>query len=280
MDRLRVLWVLGFIAGNLVLLHWCWPDQPAVPIAILEARIRTLSAELQRAEEATAWKSRVRAALENPPGISAAAVLQRVQSMAQRYRPAPNAPVSGASGEEIIITETAHHGDRPERIQFAGTGPYRAMAGILTDINRDPAIVVKRISMSHQGPGRITARVEALVRNGPWEGPRLAGVQPEPNELDFGPTPAIGTKDLFGTAVTVTVPLRVNRPAIVYTGFFAETGSPTVMLMEQQQFLVIKAGDKTPGNVSVVSATPDRVTLRDERGVTPPNGNLRTLRIS
>ena len=253
MDRLKMLAVSGFLAGNLALWQWGWPDQPAVPKAVLEERIRMVSADLRQAEATAAWKNKVRPALDHPPGMTVEATLRRIQAM--------------AGGHGVTITETSSLGDRPVKLQFAGTGPYRGVASILTDLNREPAIVLERIGLSGQGPGRVIARVEASVRSGSWEGPPVPGKRDEPAPVHFAPS-LIGMKDLFGAVVGTAAPSRPARPAVVYTGYFAETGSPTVLLVEQNQFLVLAVGEKTPGRSLVASATPERVTLQDERGET------------
>ncbi len=260
MDRLNRYVLAGLVAGNLLAWWTAWPGVPAETTADLRSRIQALEGQVAAAEKKNDWCHKMTAVLEKPPGEPAAQVLGKLQEEACRVG--------------FRVTEASQFGDQPVRITLAGFATYAGAQAVVNAAARNPAVLLERITLSVRDDGAVETKLGATVRNGPWVAPPLAGEPPEPIPEDHN-VPALGVANLFGTGTPPPPPsplpspvAAAQRPLLVYRGYFIETGTPTVMVQENGNHLLIKVGSPTPQGVTITGATPDHLTLRDTRGET------------
>lgn len=215
--------------------------------------IRSQIEELERAlpvkQKTAAWATRAKAVLEPPPTDSPEAALARLRV------------IGGTAGFEF--GELAQRGENPWNLTFAGHGPYRAVAQLLNELERSPAIRTERIKLETTDDHQVETHVEAVIRSGPWTGKPAEG-EPEPAPKP-PPVPALGTQDLFGIEA-VPEPPRTTRPTTRFLGLYAGEGTPTVILEESGQTFLVPVGEKTLSGAKVLAVREDGIELQDERG--------------
>lgn len=206
---------------------------------------RTLPGKLQTA----AWAARVQPALEAPPTDTPEAALARLRA------------VGGAAGFEF--GELAHQGENPWTLTIGGRGDYRAVTALLGELDRSATTRIERIKLEVTDDRRIETHVEALIRSGSWTGPPSDGF-PEPDTVP-GPGPLLGTQDLFNLGPAPEPP-RETRLPVRFLGLYAGAGTPTAILEEGGQSVLVIVGERTPAGTLVRTADQDQAELEDERG--------------
>lgn len=242
---------LAFGLGLANLLLWIaapGPQEPSNP-ETLRQKIADLERTLPEKRTVAEWANRVQPTLEVAPTDTPEAVLARLRA------------VGGGAGFEF--GELAHQGENPWTLTFAGRGDYRAMAALLDELERSPAIRTERVKLEATDDQRIETRVEAVIRSGPWAGRAVDGL-PEPDPVP-GPGPVLGTQDLFNLGPAPEPP-RETRLPVRFLGLYAGSGTPTAILEEGGRSVLVTVGERTPAGTLVRDADQDQVELEDERG--------------
>jgi len=240
---------LGLGLANGLLWGFGGRDQESSQPETLRRRIVELEGTLPGKKQVAAWAARVQTALEIPPTDSPVAALARLLA------------IGGAAGFEF--GEIAQQGENPWDLTFAGHGSYRAVAALLNELERSPAIRTNRIKLEETDDRRVETHIEAVIRSGPWTGKAAEGL-PEPGSTTV-PVPALGTQDLFGIESVTEAP-QETRPATRFLGMYSGEGTPTVILEEDGTTALVPVGERTPAGNRVIAAQDDSVDLQDERG--------------
>jgi len=238
---------LGLANGLL----WALGGSTPVPGSeTLQQKIRDLEAALPERAAVASWAARVQPLLEPASTETPVAVLARLQALGQ--------------AQNFRITETAHHGENPWRITLAGQGSYRAVATLLSELERAAACRLDRLRLETTDDGQLDTALEAVVRSGPWSGTARPGELPEPLPELAGPL-ALGAIDLFSLK-TAPAPVPVSRPVVRFLGLYADAGTPTAILEEGGQTHLVPVGERTPAGLHVSAADAETLELTDERG--------------
>lgn len=244
MERLTVA---GAVLAVLNLTAWFLGPAfiPSVDIAEPRSRLSLLEKDLPDLERTASWAARVAAALEPPSSASPNELLAELRTVAERSR--------------FLVADSANDGGHPARLSLAGYGPYTAGALLANRLSSDRDLCVERISCETRDDGLIEFKLQILAGASPWEGRADPAERPE-LEPETAPISAIGRVDLFADEKPVVVE-RKNRPMLRYLGFFAETGTPTVILEENARAFLARVGEILPGGVKVLSADTDDIEL-------------------
>lgn len=223
-------------------------QEPSNP-GTMRQKIADLERTLPGKRTIAEWAKRVQPALEGAPTNTPEAVLARLRA------------IGGGAGFEF--GELAHQGENPWTLTFAGRGDYRAMAALLYELERSPANRTERVKLEATDDQRIETRVEAVIRSGPWAGRAVDGL-PDPDPGTWSGS-ALGTQDLFNLG-PVPEPSRETRVPVRFLGLYAGSGTPTAILEEGGQSMLVTVGERTPAGNMVRTADQDQAELEDERG--------------
>ena len=246
MDRLTKI-AVGLLAFNVVFFFLA-RGEAQTDLNALKVRIASIEQTLPLREANSAWLEKVMPFVENPPEEDPTSLLGRLREL--------------ANGWHFEVTEAANRGGTPTNIVFIGRGSYRAIAAVISEIERSEATRLDSLSLVRRDEETIDASFEMSIRRGPWV----------EISCDQRPEPATQTSEIhqlsndpFNTP-EATMAAPTLKPQLRFTGFFSSASRITAIIEAGNKVMLLMPGERLPGGESMVTASAERLEIQDGKG--------------